>query len=87
MEQQHTEAAATTGALLSEEAGMREKEYRRLAFQLAGVRFEEVRPVLERLDELEQEQREAEERMSSSSRGAGGRKGGAGGRKGGGSRR
>lgn len=35
---------------------MREKEYRRLAFELAGKRFEELSPVLARLNELEAEQ-------------------------------
>lgn len=35
---------------------MREKEYRRLAFEMAGKRFEELKPVLDRLNELEEEQ-------------------------------
>jgi hypothetical protein len=32
---------------------MREKEYKTMAFELAARRFEELRPVLERLNELE----------------------------------
>eukprot|EP00952_Eustigmatos_sp_NYUAD-ZCMA_P005150 22565-Eustigmatos_ZCMA.PRE.1 len=44
------------------DTGLREKEYRRMAFDMAQQRFEELKPVLERLNELEQEQREHEER-------------------------
>jgi len=35
---------------------MREKEYKKLAFEMASRRYEELRPILERLNELEAEQ-------------------------------
>ena len=35
---------------------MREKEYKTLAFSFASQRYEELRPLLERLNELETEQ-------------------------------
>lgn len=35
---------------------MREKEYKKLAFEMASRRYEELRPILERLNELETEQ-------------------------------
>jgi len=53
------DASSSGGGALSE------KEYRRLAFSMAQERYEEVRPILDRLNELEEQQREAEEAMRS----------------------
>jgi uncharacterized membrane protein YgcG len=73
--------AALEGAAFD---GSREREYRRLAFTLAGARYNELQPLLERLAELEQQQREAEEQQGGRGGRGGPPRGGGGGPGGGG---
>lgn len=58
------EQAATDGTINKNET-LSEKEIKRQGFALAEVRYNELLPLLARLNELEAQQREEEERHSS----------------------
>ena len=57
------DSGGATASSTNTSGALSEKEYRRLAFSMAQQRYEELRPRLDRLNELEQQQREAEERL------------------------